>query len=314
MPMLILTGIALYVERILRQEIIFDSSALTCTVFAAHILNICRSRIAHIDEHTAPIMAVVVMPNSNSTVPSFTSIEGGSMEAGIHSICLICYSISSILIMLDFDPSGILDANRGMFSNPMMMSVSTIVLNCLFVGLTMQIPISEGTFMLPWKIMARSFLFVVLSLFWTYCIGIHDAGIMLHTRNYPYYYNPVAKKKYVQPFTPCQLRFLVLLFTDGWLLICTGAAMCIIMSRNISNLIQTVSSCSVFPDIESAATTSLPNLASSSGKDDAGSSIESNHREELEHGSSEQESAEQQQQDSDVVAMFRLAQKQQGRR
>ena len=57
------------------------------------------------------------------------------------------------------------------------MSVSTIVLNCLFGGLTMQIPISEGTFMLPWKIMVCSFLFVMLSIFWTYCTGIHDSSI-----------------------------------------------------------------------------------------------------------------------------------------
>jgi hypothetical protein len=40
---LIGTGIALYLDRLIRRESIFDSSALTCTVFVAHVLNLCRS-------------------------------------------------------------------------------------------------------------------------------------------------------------------------------------------------------------------------------------------------------------------------------
>lgn len=251
MPILILIGIILYVERILRQEVIFDSSALTCTVFAIHVLNICRSSIAHID---GEISATATSSNiSSSALFESSSVRDGDLMMGIHGwVCMVMYSASSILLLLDFDLAGFLELHNGKnnrllltttTNNPMMMMrVSTIVLNCLFVGLTMQVPISESVFMLPWKIMMRSFLFVMLSIFWTYCIGIHDSSVMMCTRSYPYFYNTVLKKKFVQPFTPCQLRFLVLLFIDGWLLLITGTIMCIIMSRHLSNLISIVCS------------------------------------------------------------------------
>lgn len=319
MPILITTGIILYVDRILRQEIIFDSSALTCTVFVVHVLNICRSRIAHIDEHNTMQHALASMQNNNtlSTVPVLEI--AGSMETGMHGMCLGIYSLCSILLLLDFDPTSILDSNGSVFSNPMMMSVSTIVLNCLFVGLTMQIPISEGTFMLPWKIMVRSFLFVMLSIFWTYCIGIHDSSIMMSTRSYPYYYNPVLKKKFVQPFTPCQLRFLVVLFTDGWLLVFTGTSMLIIMSKHLSNLVQVVSSSSYsYSDIEAADACGFHENGEQGNENKDLSAAEDGHTvnaEDTGHTSRHHEdtqkisSTDRMSSDNDVLAMFRLAQK-----
>ncbi len=48
-PTLIFLGLTLYVDLIVLQEAIIDSSALTCTNFAAHILNLCRSSIAHVN-------------------------------------------------------------------------------------------------------------------------------------------------------------------------------------------------------------------------------------------------------------------------
>ena len=48
-PILIFTGLVLYTDRILRREVILDSSALSATIFVAHLLNICRSSIAHVD-------------------------------------------------------------------------------------------------------------------------------------------------------------------------------------------------------------------------------------------------------------------------
>lgn len=43
LPLLMLLCLVLYVERIVRRETILDSSALVCTLLAAHIINICRS-------------------------------------------------------------------------------------------------------------------------------------------------------------------------------------------------------------------------------------------------------------------------------
>ena len=49
-PLLMCIALALYMDRVVRQEVIFDSSALTCTVFVAHVINICRSSILHVDD------------------------------------------------------------------------------------------------------------------------------------------------------------------------------------------------------------------------------------------------------------------------
>lgn len=42
-PALIGLGLVLYLDRIVREEVIFDSSALTYTIFVAHVLNLSRS-------------------------------------------------------------------------------------------------------------------------------------------------------------------------------------------------------------------------------------------------------------------------------
>ena len=40
--LLMMFGIALYVDRILRRDVIVDSSAMSTTMFAVHMLNLCR--------------------------------------------------------------------------------------------------------------------------------------------------------------------------------------------------------------------------------------------------------------------------------
>ena len=64
-PTMIFLGLLLYVDRVLRKESIFDASALTCTVFVAHLLNVCRSSIAHVDAtaHHPHLPTVTVHPN-----------------------------------------------------------------------------------------------------------------------------------------------------------------------------------------------------------------------------------------------------------
>ena len=53
-PLLIFTGLVLYADRIVRREVIVDSSAMVATVFVAHLLNVCRSSIAHVDHYSVP--------------------------------------------------------------------------------------------------------------------------------------------------------------------------------------------------------------------------------------------------------------------
>lgn len=269
-PTLIILGIFLYVDRIVRQEVIFDSSALTCTIFVTHVLNICRSKIAHVD----PLVAVAISASSNSSssagaiaqqqqqlllqlqhpAPGLVPTAPVSWfwqqqlvfaaYCGISTLLLVNVDVSTIAVLpasTSFPFSSrqqCLLPDYSIFpcnGNNNGLRVSTIVLHCLFVGTVLQIAVTKDEFMLPWKIMLRSFLFLFLSLCWTYAVGIHDACMQIRT--YPYFYNPVLQGKFVQPFTPCQLRFLVILFLDSWFLLGTGAIMLCIVCRNLSTLV-----------------------------------------------------------------------------
>ena len=274
MPALIIIGIMLYVDRVVRQEIIFDSSALTCTIYAVHVLNLCRSRIAHID---APLLDVQWPLLNNVTHASSQQQQQIVMAAWQHHLAMVAYSVASVLLLMDVDIASLAWPSKGKYgggrhhhnnqhlhgdescscltilangtdllhdtqdsdssscSATNGMRVSTIVLHCILVGLIMQVAVSQDVFMVPWKVMLRSFFFAFLSIFWTYAVGIHNSCLQIRT--YPYYYNPVLQKKYVQPFTPCQLRFLVILLIDGWLLAATCACMAGITIRQISSII-----------------------------------------------------------------------------
>lgn len=225
MPALIIIGIFLYVDRILRQDVIFDSSALTCTVFAIHVLNICRSSIAHIDE---VFLQQPLFLQENASLPIFAaSSAAAAARQQQHSrdewhkhIPTAAYCIASILLLLNLDIASIawpsskristscfaafadleepmgdpemqlpcsvgeseagldVPANSSSAAAVTMMRPSTIVLHCILVGTIMQVsPVKDVGFMVPWKIMARSFVFTILCIVWTYAVGIHHACV-----------------------------------------------------------------------------------------------------------------------------------------
>jgi hypothetical protein len=72
---LIFLGMCLYVDSMVWQEVIFDSSALTCTIFVTHVLNICRSKIAHVDPLVAPV--ATVLPAATHPADNCNSIALG---------------------------------------------------------------------------------------------------------------------------------------------------------------------------------------------------------------------------------------------
>ena len=287
LPTLILLGIFLYVDRVIRAEMIFDSSALTCTVFVTHILNVCRSKIAHIDDFALSSSASAfqleisnassfLSPNPSSAVPVQMSHAHSLVSWWWWQNQLIfwSYCIVSVLLLLDVDVSAF--AIPSSKSSPLNSSsssscsclcshipsaavagsnssspttvpknslrVSTVVTHCLFVGMLLQIPVNREEFMLPWKVLVRSFTFVLLSICWTYSVGIQEASAAHRVRSFPYFYNPVLQGKLVQPFTPCQLRFLVVLFLDGWILLATSLAMSGIVMKQVSVLVSQVAS------------------------------------------------------------------------
>lgn len=283
-------------DRIIRQEVIFDSSALTCTVFVTHVLNVCRSKIAHIDPRALqqpkqpsihpplppPIPLLLPIHGSSDAPYNYTSavhhqqlllstLQSEDLnQATIPSpsssspwwlwqqqIVLTAYCCTSVLLLLNIDvsvfaappkssctPAAVIPLFNAPIQNQQQqqqhssLRVSTIVLHCLFVGTLLQIPVEKDDFMVPWKIMARSFLFTIMSICWTYAVGIHEAS--MHMRSYPYIYNPVLQRRFVQAFTPCQLRFLALLFLDGWFLLATSLVMLVVVGRQLSNLVSSL--------------------------------------------------------------------------
>ena len=314
LPTLILIGIFLYVDRVIRAEMIFDSSALTCTVFVTHILNVCRSKIAHIDEFTTSSIAAVDGSGGNLLLFSSSGRNSTSPEELLHSqevswwwwqqqVVLGAYCTVSVLLLLDLDISAgamtttatstgasVCNSNKdaagggpccclqgsvapsvssssSSHSSSKQLRISTVVLHCLFVGTLLQIPVNREEFMLSWKVLARSFTFVVLAICWTYSVGIHEMSV--HVRSYPYFYNPVLQGKSVQPFTPCQLRFLVVLFLDGWFLLATAMAMVCIVTRQMSALMVQVAQAASLPSSSSSYSTIIMQQQQNPQNDDA---------------------------------------------
>jgi hypothetical protein len=283
------------VDRVIRAEAIFDSSALTCTVFVAHMLNLCRSKIAHIDEQLAIATTTTLpaMDTANMTTILSSPPHPSAAAAAVvwwwwqQQAFFAAYCAVSVLLLLDMDVSAMflsifyspnhLAKNSSSLSvcfqipasspalpptvspqKHVLLRVSTVVMHCLFVGALLQIPVEKADFMLPWKVVARSFTFVVLAICWTYSVGIHEMSV--HVRSYPYFYNPVLQGKLVQPFTPCQLRFLVVLFLDRWFLLATSLAMIGIVTRQVSVLVAQVAAANSFSNNDS----SLADMAAAS--------------------------------------------------
>jgi hypothetical protein len=80
LPLLMLLCLVLYVERIVRRETILDSSALVCTLLAAHIINICRSGLlastlqpVEIGKSPLPMEGQANLSRSIATAPIFLS-------------------------------------------------------------------------------------------------------------------------------------------------------------------------------------------------------------------------------------------------
>ncbi len=398
-------GLLLYVDRILRREIIFDSSALTCTVFVAHVLNVCRSSIAHVDSSSSVYdggrgrgMLLLQQHDPHETqmrqgelmsmmsMPSFGSSDGNSSSTALlpallvdsvsnaaaaarlsdqqihmlhripwwqENVAYMLYVAASILLLLDIDIVGMVlpsshcatstcvlqhspssysqrgDYRASSFSsrdnascgrggggtgNSNVIRVSTVVTHCIIVGMILQLGVDQATFMTPAKIMARSFVFMGLSICWTYAVGISDHcafnrdssdeddpaaaaacdhlgchgphevsteydSIVLTNSSSNIRRKPIigcvregnseramhhhssssyrdgsyssssnsgkntrAAATFVQGFTPCQLRFTVLLFSDSWHMPLAALAMGFIMIDRLQKLACTGSS------------------------------------------------------------------------
>lgn len=141
---------------------------------------------------------------------------------------------------------------------PAPVRISTVVVHCMLVGIVMQIPSTSAAFMAPPRVMARSFAFATLCICWTYAAGVFSSsasfGARISMSRNQHHQHPRLPIIYVQPFTPCQLRFFALLFLDGWAMPVAAAAMAIAVGERLHRMASIFSSPSSSSSFSGAAT------------------------------------------------------------
>ena len=343
-PALIFIGLVLYVDRVLRRDVILDSSSLMVTIFVAHLLNICRSSIAHVDILHPTAAAAAAAPASPNNVmhaqmallhetrgmmnhaqsvlsPISSNNETAQQHqqqhlytAALHEphgsaifllswwqegLVYLTYAALSVLLLAGLDvvsaavsPSSSRKSNRGRHTITHQAAalpssfaqlacwhhptheqendvrVSTVVAHCIMVGVVLQLGVDKALFMPPAKVMARSFAFTGLSILWTYADSVfhRSASVVAQAttpnRNYQqqqqqqqniHNHQLLSLCYYVEPFTPCQLRFAVLLFLDGWMLGASALAMVAVMGRKLHAIMGRTSSSAAAADPSSSS-------------------------------------------------------------
>ena len=139
----------------MRQEIIFDSNALTCTVFVVHILNLCRSRIAHIDpplliQNNATLTQMAIeaeVPSSLFCPLVLCTPENNTRKRQVyiwhHYAANIVYAIVSILLLLDID----IGSKLALATEQDEHNVPTIVMHCILIGSILQMPVTKVNYL-----------------------------------------------------------------------------------------------------------------------------------------------------------------------
>lgn len=140
-PLLIVLGLVLYVDRIVRREVILDSSALVATMFVAHVLNVCRSSIAHVDSVEPPLLLSQPPPpvywmGAGSSSNNHYAMQQQARQAGLKELIdsnngtavassnswsssspslwwqegmvYLAYTLASIMLLMDVDVVGMI--------------------------------------------------------------------------------------------------------------------------------------------------------------------------------------------------------------
>lgn len=165
-PLLMVMCTFMYIDRSARNESIFDSNAMLCTILASHIVNIFRSD-----------------PQNHQLF--LTSLENSSSNFGL--VCQFLMAFSSIFLILGFDIAGsFLDfficplpskskqkKNRKYIFSSFSRGI-TIVLNGVLLICVLQTPIERSSVVSTSQIISRSYAFLILCLVWTYAVGVGD--------------------------------------------------------------------------------------------------------------------------------------------
>lgn len=243
-PLQIVLALVLYIERVVRNENIFDSNAVLCSILGAHVINLFRASPEqhHLVLSTVGASSGVGMDMSSDGTRSGVGVDMSSDStvplSPIHpnlvgQICHATYWLISLCLILGVDLVAVL-AGYLCSGTPVHRSARapfhvnlagfpTVIVHALFLGCIIQTPLNH-TALSPMQTIMRSYTFVVLCLTWTYVKGIPEMCVLLaSTARSPVVLGVACNKgnrkrsvvnTIVQSFIPCQLRFTVVLFSD----------------------------------------------------------------------------------------------------
>lgn len=224
-PLQIVLGIVLYVERVIRNESIFDSNAILCSVLASHSVNLFRAS-----------------PEKHHLIFSVTLEATKEIHADfVGQTAHIIYWLISLCLLLGHDIVTAFVC-RCLFTNnhPMQMSVAkplTIMVHGVLMGAIIQTPLDKSA-LSPHNIVIRSVAFTLLCIVWSYVCGVPEmVQLLTNTTRMPALSTAFSKggrksqviNTIVQSFIPCQLRFTVILFSDEIYFYCTTISMTLVM-------------------------------------------------------------------------------------
>lgn len=282
-PVLIILCILLYMDRVVRDENIFDSNALLSTILVSHAINMFR-----MDSHSHSFFFAQRIQKqivSSSPNPSFPDVASGAQDninnynssllisnpsvqlppnhldtvilvttTPWGAVAHVIYWIVSILLIFDIDVANATvrmvyrciistRASGGTMNHmgyPLRHSTrcTTVVLHGVLLLSVIHTPF-DPRYMTSYYIITRCYAFMILCHLWIYVIGIKQMLMLLFSSSrlpsLSHTWEKKGKNKdathttVVQSFLPCQLRFSVLLFIDGWYMYAVAGTMALLM-------------------------------------------------------------------------------------
>ena len=213
-PLLMVFCTILYIDRAVRVEAIFDSNALLCTLLASYAANIFRS-----DPENHQLLISSVTTTAATTVSGPSDIWSIGLQA--------CFVVFSLTLLAGIDPFTMSTEiqQQSAFSA---CKGYVVILNGILLMCVIQTPLDRSSVVSPVQILIRGYGFLLLSLAWTYAIGVPEMICLLSStsrvQSLTFTSQGKGKKKHpssatvVQSFLSCHIRFTHILLSSGYCL------------------------------------------------------------------------------------------------
>jgi hypothetical protein len=153
MSMLLLMCILLYLDRTTRNESIFDSNAVTMSILLSHMFNLLRVR-------EVPVEGIFVVVQEDQ------STELSSLAVLVQCI----YCAVSLMLVSDY---SIFDLVWGRLSSECSYMTATLSVHCICMGVVVFIHVNPDGISQT-NMIARSLIFTILSILWSYVVGVKN--------------------------------------------------------------------------------------------------------------------------------------------